>query len=365
MVKLHIVQAEYGDCFILESKVGKDSVNVLIDGGPSQTFEKHLKPTLQRLPLDGKLDLLVLSHIDNDHIMGLLDLLQEIKIQRETKAKEFIKISNIWHNSFKNLLLLPEEPVELIANIFGDHNLVGNKEISKVITVKGFQQGTDLTKLAESLDMPINQGFDDVIVVKDKIKSFQLSNVKFLVLGPTRKNLDKLQKEWNAWFTKKEYTEGIKSQLVQILDKSVPNLASIMFLTEIGNRKVLFSGDGLGQDIVEILSKNTMLDSSGKFYVDILKVPHHGSDRNSTQEFFDKVIAEYYIISANGSDDNPSLDTLKWIIESVNPDKRIKKIIITNMTDNVRKVQQKYDQNKFKYEIVILKKGSDYVTITL
>ena len=85
MIKLHVVQAEFGDCFILESKSGKDSVNVLIDGGHYQTFEKHLRPTLQKIPSNGKLDLMVLSHIDNDHIMGLLDLLAEIKNQKEVR----------------------------------------------------------------------------------------------------------------------------------------------------------------------------------------------------------------------------------------------------------------------------------------
>jgi hypothetical protein len=34
VIKLHVIQAEYGDCFILDSKLGKDSMNVLIDGGP-------------------------------------------------------------------------------------------------------------------------------------------------------------------------------------------------------------------------------------------------------------------------------------------------------------------------------------------
>jgi hypothetical protein len=42
MIKLHVVQAEYGDSLILESGVGKNSTTVLIDGGPYQTFEKHL-----------------------------------------------------------------------------------------------------------------------------------------------------------------------------------------------------------------------------------------------------------------------------------------------------------------------------------
>jgi beta-lactamase superfamily II metal-dependent hydrolase len=48
----------------------------------------------------------------------------------------------------------------------------------------------------------------------------------------------------------------------------------------------------VGQDIIEILSKNNMLDKNDRFYVNVLKVPHHGSDRNTTQEFFKTVIAE-------------------------------------------------------------------------
>jgi hypothetical protein len=43
MMKLHVVQAKYGDCLILESEMGKNSTTVLIEGGPYQTFEKHLK----------------------------------------------------------------------------------------------------------------------------------------------------------------------------------------------------------------------------------------------------------------------------------------------------------------------------------
>ena len=74
VIKLHVVQAEFGDCFILESKSSNESTTMLIDGGPYQTFKNHLKPTIQKLLLNGKIDLMVLSHIDNDHIIGLLDL---------------------------------------------------------------------------------------------------------------------------------------------------------------------------------------------------------------------------------------------------------------------------------------------------
>jgi hypothetical protein len=149
------------------------------------------------------------------------------------------------------------------------------------------------------------------------------------------------------------------------MDKSVPNLASIMFLAEINNRKILFTGDGLGQDIIDILSKNDMLNQDGKFYVTVLKVPHHGSDRNTSLVFFNTVIAEYYVISANGRDDNPSPNTLRWIIESENRYKVVKKIFLTNMTPDVKMILQQYDQTKFNYEVIVLEATSDFMTINL
>jgi beta-lactamase superfamily II metal-dependent hydrolase len=103
-------------------------VNVLIDGGPYQTYEKHLKPALQKLLLNGNLDLVVLSHIDNDHIIGLLDLLEEIKTEREKGENELVKIEKIWHNSFKDLLELSLEP-----KTFNNTLWVQDKAKSKIL----------------------------------------------------------------------------------------------------------------------------------------------------------------------------------------------------------------------------------------
>jgi beta-lactamase superfamily II metal-dependent hydrolase len=364
VIKVHVLQAEFGDCFILESKSGKDSVNVLIDGGPYQTFEKHLKPTLQKIPSNGKLDLMILSHIDNDHIIGLLDLLAEIKNQREAGKKELVQVKKIWHNSFNDLLKLQAEPNKLLKNIFSAKSMAEGPNIGESLVMKGFQQGTDLTKLAKILKIPINPDFDKIIVVNDKIRSLSLNNMSIELLGPTKKNVDKLQKEWKKWLEKKRTEENVV-ELLEFVDKSVPNLASITFLARIKNKKILFTGDGLGDDIIDMLSKNSMLDKNGKFYVDVLKVPHHGSDRNTSLEFFDTINANYYIISANGRDDNPSLRTLKWILESGKKSGKPKKIILTNMTPNAKRVLQEYDQNKYNYESVVLKNKGHLMTIDL
>ena len=95
-----------------------------------------------------------------------------------------------------------------------------------------------------------------------------------------------------------------------------------------------------------------MLNSEGKLHVDILKVPHHGSERNVSEQFFNTVTADVYIISANGRDDNPSFLTLKWIIESGKKYHRKVTIVATNKTENIEKAQQIYDPKKFQYTFV-------------
>ena len=44
-------------------------------------------------------------------------------------------------------------------------------------------------------------------------------------------------------------------EALQALDSSITNLSSIMFLVESAGKKILFTGDGLGSDIVESLSE--------------------------------------------------------------------------------------------------------------
>ena len=120
-----------------------------------------------------------------------------------------------------------------------------------------------------------------------------------------------------------------------------------MFMLESEEKKLLFTGDGLGKDVLDVLSEKKMLNPEGRLHVDILKVPHHGSERNVSAQFFDTVTADMYIISANGRDDNPSFLTLKWIIESGKKYNRKVTIVATNKTENIEKALQIYDSKYF------------------
>ncbi|HYO70712.1 MAG TPA: hypothetical protein VEU33_31995 [Archangium sp.] len=50
--------------------------------------------------------------------------------------------------------------------------------------------------------------------------------------------------------------------------------------------------------------------------MDVLKLQHHGSVRNVTPEFFERVVADHYVISANGKHDNPDVETLEMLAEA-------------------------------------------------
>ena len=80
-------------------------------------------------------------------------------------------------------------------------------------------------------------------------------------------------------------------------------------LVEIGGRKLLLTGDAHGDDVVEAWKELGLGDQPAK--LDLVKMPHHGSIRNSTKPFLEFFLADHYVFSANGKYDNPDAPTSK------------------------------------------------------
>jgi len=358
---------------MLQSSDGGNPISILIDGGPSQTYEKNLKPTLDTVLSSKNIDLVILSHIDNDHVLGLLDLFEAIKKEKESGGSEVLKVSGLWHNSFNDLIDSNSYANKQIRNLFSSNQFFAfgndNKiaEFPAIGALKGISEGRDLAKLAQYLHIPINSlfGGDPIIVKEEEYKIIELGNIKFHILGPTQKSLDRLKKIWADW--EKQHLKGEVTihdyQAMQALDSSITNLSSIMFLMESEGKRILFSGDGLGDDIIESLSKRGLLDSQDRLHVDILKIPHHGSERNVSDHFFETVTADVYVISANGRDDNPSFLTLKWIIEDGQKNNRKFTIVATNKTKNIEKALQIYDPMNFHYKFIFLEPQADFLEL--
>src|SRR5215204_1484866 len=121
MLKLNIVQAKFGDCMILEFGSEEQSPHyILIDGGPDQTYDNYLSANLQSMRSgdDGKkrLDIIIASHVDNDHVIGLIDFLADLRCKRQEEEEEeenstegdnnIISVGRLWHNSFSDTIQL-------------------------------------------------------------------------------------------------------------------------------------------------------------------------------------------------------------------------------------------------------------------
>jgi glyoxylase-like metal-dependent hydrolase (beta-lactamase superfamily II) len=88
--RLHVLPAGNGDALVLEYGSGHDRQRILVDGGIPRAAAR-VKAFLGD---DPELELLVVTHIDNDHIGGLLRLL-------EMRAPP--RPAEVWFNGYRHL----------------------------------------------------------------------------------------------------------------------------------------------------------------------------------------------------------------------------------------------------------------------
>src|SRR5512141_1146826 len=94
MLKLHVVQAREGDCMIVEHGTPAQPGYILVDGGPVGVYDQHLCAMLSDIQARvGGLDLAVVSHVDDDHIVGVLDLLNDLQQEHTHGAPETVHVT--------------------------------------------------------------------------------------------------------------------------------------------------------------------------------------------------------------------------------------------------------------------------------
>jgi glyoxylase-like metal-dependent hydrolase (beta-lactamase superfamily II) len=75
MLRVVLLPANHGGCIWLEYGDSGAPQRVMIDGGPPYAWPK----IKARLPADGcRFELLVVTHIDADHIGGVLEMLTQL-----------------------------------------------------------------------------------------------------------------------------------------------------------------------------------------------------------------------------------------------------------------------------------------------
>lgn len=334
---LDVRRARKGDCLLLHFGTRNEPGLVMIDGGPSNVYAPHLKPRLLEIKrarrLDAQeplpVDLLMVSHVDDDHIKGILDLTREMTTA--TTQAPLLRVLSFWHNSFDDII--GKDPKELTAAVtagFGAASLtsglpdtatVDSDEEEEVIygTLKvlaSIEQGHRLRGEAEKLHFPLNPEFNGKLILAGKRPVEVAEGLSFLVVGPMKPELKKLQDKHDEWLkTQKKKKDG-KAALASYIDKSVPNLSSIVVLAELEDKRMLLTGDARGDKILQGLELTGVLKSGGTLHVDMLKVPHHGSSNNIDADFFERITADHYVFSGDGEHGNPERESMEMLFKA-------------------------------------------------
>ncbi|HEX3880502.1 MAG TPA: MBL fold metallo-hydrolase [Bryobacteraceae bacterium] len=317
------LEANTGDCLLLHYGGPGKETRILIDGGNAGVYQSVLKSRLEELRGEGRLDLrmVMVSHIDADHITGIEQLLGDLVDFQESCKELPYRIRSLWHNSFDKLLGDKAASVESSAvRASLDGGPIPSLDTDVAAVVASVKQGNAVRNHAVKLGIPINADAGGPLVqapAKGVRKIQVVPGLTFTLLSPHQNELDKLDSVWDEAKARKKTATA---QAADFLNKTVPNLSSIVVLMEAevarGKKKrLLFTGDAGGDVIREALAGAKLLQE-GRIHVDLLKVQHHGSSHSSNLEFFQTVLADHYVISGNGRYGIPDPKTLEWLSEA-------------------------------------------------
>lgn len=364
MFNLHVVQSEFGDSMLIEYGSNAHPKYILIDGGPAGVYDNFLRQSLLDIVGNRTLEAAIVTHVDVDHIKGVLDLLAELKSQQDNGENGFLQIRDLWLNTFSKTIDTTNTLTNRIDSLFSMAAANSVQMASVAIALNGIKEGNKMTTFCNILGIPMNSpASQGIFQVGSPDAPVAYDNLTLTIVGPTQENLGELQREWEEWLAERENEMAAGNfNILSMSDKSVPNLSSIAFLVEGDGRTILFTGDGRGDHLLQGLKKKGLL-TNGRINVDVLKVAHHGSDRDTDRDFFERVRADKYVISANGKHKNPDYATLVWIVESAHDQARQIELIITNETPSTRKLVIDYPPQDWNYTIRYIPQGHNYITV--
>jgi beta-lactamase superfamily II metal-dependent hydrolase len=346
MLKIKMYPAENGDAFLL-SAIGK---NVLIDGGYAKTFDNHILNDLRNLSRNGEaLDLVITTHIDSDHIGGVIRFLSSNGTVDQSKI---IKIKEIWHNSLRCLTSPLESEIRaedfaLLTSINRRGHPVIAADEDKCPETISAKQGSTLASLIYNGGYLWNGGDGSNRISANSRLTAETPGLTIDVITPSEKRLQELLKKWKRELKRYGYKgplatgdviddafeymmehqsqasdpalvllSGRQKKLEEIYtpDTSIPNGSSISTIIELNGIRLLMLADAWSEDVVEILTR--LRDRGESMSFDVVKISHHGSLHNTSPKLLKIIDAPKYFISSNGSKHNhPDIELLKAIVD--------------------------------------------------
>jgi len=320
MFSIEMLPAQQGDALWIEYGSEAKPHRILVDGGTPPTVEQ-VRSRVLALPKDQRrFELLIVTHIDTDHIGGILRLLSD-----KTLGLHF---DDVWFNAWPQ-----------IQGIGTGHTL-GAKPEPKVDQILGPKDGEILDKLLNLHKGTLNDGWNHAFgTAKDARVAIPdtgdlpvvtlKGGMRLTVLGPSLGRLKKLRDEWEKVIRDTKLTDAEREAIVKKnaarkgidltlgptidvkakaaskfeSDDTPANGSSIIVLAEFEKKSALLTGDAYADGIAKGVTRlQAMRGKAGqKLKVDVVKVAHHGSKNNTSLPELGSLDCKRFLISSNGN----------------------------------------------------------------
>lgn len=312
MLEIKMLPARQGDAIWICWGESDNPYRMIIDMG-TEEVGKRIYDELKNSPETQQiLELLVVTHVDRDHIGGVLTCLAE------ADPLPNLQIKDIWFNGFLHL------SGKFVKQPDGNEGL--SEEEDGTLEPMGPAQGERFSGWLK--EQKWNREFNGGPVVRpleQPPKTVTLpDDLKLTILGPIQQRLEEFIDDWAEEVEKAlekgtlaEVSTGVEAmgartppQLettvdLEILaeertrpDKSPANGSSIALLLEYCGRKILLAGDAFPDDLIAAIEA---LYPNERLKLDAFKLPHHGSKKNISKSLVKSVDCVRWLLSTDGT----------------------------------------------------------------
>ena len=288
--RLHVLPAGIGDALVIDYGTGIEQHRVVIDGGVTKSapvLAGFLGPTPE-------LELVIVTHIDKDHIDGVLTMLE--------RGLTHATIADFWFNGFRHLPesgLEPMGPVqgERLTTFIVDHAIPwnANPAFSGGAVKFGTAAEPLVAKLPGGLACRILSPGEEQL---RRLRPKWVPAVKEADLDPAARQPEEAPRPAGGLETLGSLDLDSLAGQITPRDNKEANGSSIAVIAEWAGRTALLTGDAHADVLLETLDR--WLGPSGTLEVDLFKLPHHGSKANVTEALMKRVQAKCYVFSSSG-----------------------------------------------------------------
>lgn len=367
-----------GDCIFFTIKDEAEQFVLMVDCG-------KLEPVIYDYILNdchGRIDLLIVTHIDDDHIAGVDDLLRNHADQ--------IEVGEIIYNCYRRsanvaqrAVALPKQQKQLLENLkselpvlndLDEHNIGARGSFSLANTILSNAKFKKIWKV------------DTTITTTPDIELGKWGRIRFV--SPTQDDIVKLNETYLRYFFEKLFMksddkrwqkgESIYEYIIRYADiadykklhdiligseiisadvlekaskepvdtKSITpsNKASLAFVWESADesRKVLFMGDA-NPETISVGLINIYNGISWPIRFEAIKVSHHGSHYNTTAELMRQVDTDHYFITGGEEGMRPHKSTIGKIVCRPLSGNNVRTLHFNFITEDVKNIEKSTD----------------------